>query len=108
MPPKFDKEEWNLRARTMEDMPRTNNNFEAFHSALRKSITATNPSLWSMIAGLKKEEALAAAKITKFVQSGEQTSETARTRALKALITGYSPENKMRFLRGVAHNLKLF
>ena len=39
-----------------EDLPRTNNAVECFHSALRSSITCKQPNIWKYIAALKKEE----------------------------------------------------
>ena len=45
-----------LKKRVDEDLPRTNNCVEGFHSALRSSITCRHPNVWKLIAALKKEE----------------------------------------------------
>ena len=49
---------WNVKKRVDEDLSRTNNAVEGFHSALRSSITCKHPNVWKLIAALKKEEEL--------------------------------------------------
>ena len=89
-------------------MPRTNNHVEGFHNALRKSITQTHPTIWKLIVGLKKEETLAVTKIVQWERDGEPNKVRKTTENLKRLITTYNSEDKLKFLRGVAHNLKVF
>ncbi len=43
--PLFPTEMWNVRERTLNDQPRTNNAVEGFHRALRVSITSMHPNL---------------------------------------------------------------
>ena len=45
-----------LKKRVDEDLPRTKNAVEGFHSALRSSITCKHPNIRKLIAALKKEE----------------------------------------------------
>ena len=45
-----------LKESVDEDLPRTNNAVEGFHSVLRSSITCKHPNIRKLIAGLKKEE----------------------------------------------------
>ena len=47
---------WNVKKRVDEDLPRTNNAVEGFHSALCSSITCKHPNIRKLIAALKKEE----------------------------------------------------
>ena len=48
---------WNVKKRVDEDLPRTNNAVEGFHSALCSSITCKQfDNIWKLIAALKKEE----------------------------------------------------
>ena len=47
---------WNVKKRVYEDLPRTNNTVESFHSVLRSSITCKHLNIWKFIAALKKEE----------------------------------------------------
>ena len=46
----------NVKKRVDEDLPRTNNAVEGFHSALRSSITCKHPNIRKLIDVLKKEE----------------------------------------------------
>ena len=54
---------WNVKKRVDEDLPRTNNAVEGFHSTLRSSITCKHPNIWKLIAALKKKEELQQTKI---------------------------------------------
>ena len=54
---------WNVRARTFDDLPRTNNAVDGFHSALRLSITSHHPNLWKFLSAIAAEEALIQTKI---------------------------------------------
>ena len=54
---------WNVKKRVDEDLPRTNNAVEGFHSALRSSITSKHPNIRKLIAALKREEELQQTKI---------------------------------------------
>ena len=47
---------WNVKKRVDEDLPRTNNAVEGFHSALRSSITCKHPNVWKLIPSLKKKK----------------------------------------------------
>ena len=89
-------------------MPRTNNNLEGWHSALQRSITQTHPNIWQMIGGLKKEEVLSVVKLAEFERSGCPERLTSVTKALQNLVAGYDSEDKQKFLRACALNLKLF
>ena len=52
-----------LKKSVDEDLPRTNNAVEGFHSAICSSITCKRPNIWKFIAALKKEEELQQTKI---------------------------------------------
>ena len=47
---------WNVKKRVDEDLPRTNNAVEGFHSALRSLITCKHPNIRKLIAELKKKK----------------------------------------------------
>ena len=68
----------------------------------------THPNIWQLIGGLKKEEALAIIKLVEFEQAGCPSLVTGATKALQNLVVGYNTDDKQKFLRGCAHNLKLF
>ena len=106
--PLYAAEDWNVQEQTLANMPRTNNNLEGYHNALQKNITQTHPSVWQLITGLQKEESLSMAKLTEFDRGVHQSRVTPVTRALQHLIQTYDSGDKIKFLRGCAHNLKLF
>lgn len=105
MVPRFKIADWNVHDRALQDKPCTNNNLEGFHNALQSSVTQTlDPNLWRLIKGLKKEDILANGKRIKFEQSGSVCKPTTVTKNIKSLTEKYDPNDKMRFLRAVAHN----
>ena len=46
---------WNVESRVREDLPRSNNSIEAFHGALKSSITSLHPNIWKLLAAIKTE-----------------------------------------------------
>ncbi|XP_068232264.1 uncharacterized protein [Palaemon carinicauda] len=50
---------WNVYSRVVNSLPRTNNNVEAFHNSLNKSVGNAHPNIWRLIDALKDEERLA-------------------------------------------------
>ena len=88
-------------------MQRTNN-LEAYHHALQKNITQTHPSIWQLITGVQKEESLSVAKLAEFDRGMCQSRVMPVTSALQNLLQNYDSEDKLKFFRGCAHNLKLF
>ncbi|XP_066947100.1 uncharacterized protein [Macrobrachium rosenbergii] len=54
--PLFPIQLWNVYQSTVNEMPRTNNNLEGFHSSLRTSVTSSHPNIWKLIDALKNEE----------------------------------------------------
>ena len=89
---------WNIKKRVDEDLPRTNNAVEGFHSALRSSITCKHPNIWKFIAALKKEEELQQTKIIQ-VNRGDDPARKkiykCIDRQLKTLVNTYDNSNKI-------------
>jgi len=77
--PLFPIEVWNVRERTLNDQPRTNNAVEGFHSALRASITSMHPNLWKLCVALQKKEALTQTKLLQ-VRRGDELKTKKNTR----------------------------
>ena len=44
--PQFPIEKWNVRLRTAEGLPRTNNHIEQWHRAMQTHVDAPHPSMW--------------------------------------------------------------
>ena len=96
---------WNVKKRVDEDLPRTNNAVEGFHSVLRSSITCKHPNIRKFIAALKKEEELQQTKII-HVNRGDTPARkkiyTNIDRQLKTLVNTYDNSNKVSFLDNIA------
>ena len=53
---------WNYHESVKSDSSRTNNAVERFHNALRSALHCNHPSLWTLIAAFKKEDAISGLK----------------------------------------------
>ena len=53
---RYPPETWNVRARTMLMMSRTNNHLEAFHNAFKQKVGHSNPTIWGFIAGMRLQQ----------------------------------------------------
>ena len=106
--PSFPVEMWNVRARTLDDMPRTNNAAEGFHSALRASITSHHPNLWKFLSAIAAEEALIQTKINHY-RRGDTIIKREKYKVinqrLKTLSQQFENDNCLQFLRNIAINL---
>ena len=49
---------WNVRTRTEEGIPRTNNKTEGRHRAIQGMVDYPHPSLWRFLSAVQKEESL--------------------------------------------------
>ena len=108
--PMFSIDIWNVHERTLQDLPRTSNPIESFHSALNSSVTATHPSVWKLLNAFKKVESLASFKVSQFqVGAKPKQKKVYRyvSKRLKECCMNYDPEHKLKFLRNIAHNLTL-
>ena len=91
-------------------MAQTNNSIEGFHNALMKNVSRFNPTIWKIIACLKKEEALSRTNII----HRERGDPVAKRRKyedvndrLQIIVRSYDPDHLMTFLKAVAHNLSV-
>ena len=94
---------WNDKKWVDEDIPRTNNAVEGFHSELRSSITCKNPNVWKFICTLKKEE-LQQTKIINVIRGDAPARKIYKNidRQLKTLVNTYDNSKKISFLDNIA------
>lgn len=62
--PKYAHTLWNFYTATVEEYPITNNAVESWHRSLENQFHAKNPSIWSFLEGLLREQAINELKIT--------------------------------------------
>lgn len=132
-PPRFPVELWNCHHETINDLPRTNNNVEAWHRAFevrldiseasseiqrltnfpfQTMIGAHHQELYRFLESLQLEQSLMETKRAK-VDAGTayplyaKAMYRATNERLKNLIAGYTIPGREAFLRGCSHNYDL-
>ena len=78
---------------------------------MNKSVTATHPSIWKLVNGLKQEDSLASFKVSQF--RGGVVPEQRRcyrdlAKGLKKICEEYDSTNKLAYLRNLAHKIKFY
>lgn len=109
--PNFAIPSWNVHQRTTNDLPRTNNSVEAWHNTIQNAITCKHPTIWKLIDAIKKEEALALKKKIDFDRGIDvilRHKYKDVNKRLQNAIERYNPNDKITFLRGIAHNMHRF
>ena len=82
-PALFPPEAWNVYRMTLEGHERTNNAMEGWNNSFRNLIGHTNPSLWTLIKGIKQDQMMALTTITQ-IERGIQIN-VPKKRKYKAL-----------------------
>ena len=62
---------WNVRQRTQDGLPRTNNKLEGWHRAIQTLLDGPHPSIWSFFSAIQKEEGLQDADLTALMAGQE-------------------------------------
>ncbi len=107
--PAFPIPMWNVSNRCETNISRTINSLEGFHSSLNGSLSKIHPNIWVLIENLKREEVLANAKCQQHFQGAEihrKKKYRDLDKRLLNVISNYDSENKIAFLKAVAHSLK--
>ena len=63
--PIFDKYLWNMYDPVLAGLPRSNNLVEGWHNGFQTLVGCSNPTLWTFLTALKKEENLTFSKKVK-------------------------------------------
>ena len=85
---------------------------EGWHRAFSQQVGAAHPSLWKFIDALKREQSLTEIKIAK-LNRGEECERSTRkykesANRLKKIVDSFEEyEDEIKYLRTVAHNLRL-
>ena len=67
-PPHFSIELWNMYHRTKDELPRTNNSIEGWHSGFQANISCLHTTIWKFIDLLKKSQSLNRVKFFQAMQ----------------------------------------
>ena len=104
---------WNVRERTLEGIPRTNNKLEGWHRRLQTQMDNPHPSIRRVFKALQREQGIQFPTQTALM-AGQQNHPPAKkfmeiNKRLQTLITQFDSGDKDRsdFIRSVLHNLSL-
>jgi len=64
--PYLSKSMWNVKKRTLEGIPRTNNRLEGWHRGIQSMVDSLHPSLFRLLKGLQREENVQSADLFRF------------------------------------------
>ena len=107
--PRFGIEMWNVRQRTQQGIPRTNNKLEGFHYAIQGIFDGVHSTIWRFLKGLQREHALlyvhARAEDEPPAPKKEYRDINARLQTLIRRHEAGGPRDD--FLNGIAHNVNL-
>ena len=110
-PPFFPMVLWNMLNRTAEELPRTNNNIEAWHNSFQANVSSTHPTFRKFLDLLLREEWTVRVRMLQN-QAGrapeQQRRRYADCNARILIIVDDCPNRKvMDYLRHIARNLSL-
>lgn len=109
--PMFSHEIWNVYIATLNDQARTNNSVEGWHNGFSKIVQSSNPSFYKFIEYLKIDESHYSLVILQAL-SGHGFDHSRRiykdlNERLQRVVSTYSREDILRYLRLIAYNLNL-
>ena len=111
--PLFDKSIWNVKRRTEEGIPRTNNKLEAWHRTFQGMFDSPHPSIMRFFTAIQKEQNLQASDLIKFKSGQEVQKQEKRYKEMdgriRTLLRRYREDiiSKKDFIRGVGYNITL-
>lgn len=111
----FSHDLWNVSTRVINDLPRTSNGLEGWHSALARSIRNDHPNVWVLIKQLKQETVSTLTSIAHFQVGSSQSASKQRNKyaAINQHIQTAFEELEsgeigiMPFLRSIAERIEL-
>ena len=110
-PPLFPVKLWNMFNRATEELPRTNNNIEAWHNSFQANVSSTHPTFWKFLEVLLREERIF--RVRMFQNQAGHAPEPQRHRyadcnaRILRIVDDYANRQVMDYLQHIAHNLSL-
>jgi hypothetical protein len=65
--PRFSHDMWNVYQRTLQELPRTNNNIEGWHRGFQSLIGSCHPNIWTFLGKLKRQQSLHHIQLTQIL-----------------------------------------
>ena len=103
--PRFSHDMWNVYQRTLQELPRTNNNIEGWHRGFQSLIGSCHPNIWIFHGKLKRQQSLHHIQLTQILAGDvipqQKKYQDAASRVLH-LVQNYGNR-----LCGVAYNIHM-
>ena len=105
----FAHELWNMHNRVLNELPRTNNNLEGWHTRFSTMFRQTHPSIWEFIDKLNLDASHNRMSMAQMLAGAPPPPQKRVYRDVNArivtLVQGYNNGNIIPFLRGISYNL---
>ena len=102
---------WGVLDRVYENLPRTNNSVEGWHSSFNRHVGCHHANIWKLIAVLKNDDDITCITLVKILQGNPPKNPNPVYSRLNArvvtVVNSYDNRTPMEFLRAIAHNLKI-
>lgn len=111
MPPRYEISMWNVYDSVNDDLPRTNNAVEGWHSCLAVHCGKSNMNFWAFIDVLKEEEGMARVDRT-HVEAGRPPANrrhkyVAVDKRIRNIVNKYFRRTEVDYLKGISHNIRI-
>ncbi|CAF0977838.1 unnamed protein product [Didymodactylos carnosus] len=109
--PQFVHQLWNIYERVVDDLPRSNNSVEGWHSAFANRVSISHPTLAKLADKIRREQSKFEIDIAQTRQGHEPKPKKASCRKrddqIKRLVNAYDTNHLDEYLNSIAANVKL-
>jgi hypothetical protein len=99
-----------MHDRTVQELPRTNNNIEGWHHGFQSAIGGCHPNIWKFLDALKKHQALQQVAMAQ-IMAGDEIVERRKyrdcARRILHIVENYNNRHVIDYLRGLAYNVHM-
>ena len=112
-PARFPPATWNMRQRTIDQLPRTDNMHEAWHKQFTNNIAVDHPTLTTLLVAIQNEQKDVEKKVQDFFDGknvsryGDNSNYEASNRRLNNIIHTYGQRDLVSYLDSISFNLSL-